>query len=175
MLMLEKMKLDATLSKEKKIELIFDEATKTSYEILTNHFDNNILRYYIYDSSIAVEELGLSQELIYQLVDDYISQILNTICQFDKLIKNIKETQGEEKEINTAELKNLAHKNLGVVKNLRIEDAKFLLNDLMTKDDVEHLEACVNGLESCAIKLNPRYAFDVLELIELKNSCYGAL
>ena len=175
MLKLKKFKLDTTLSKDKKIELIFDEATKTSYEILTNHFNNNKLKYYIYDSSIAVEELGLSQELIYQLVDDYISQILNTMYQFNKLINSIKELHGEDKEINIIELKSLAHKNLGVVKNLRIEDAELLLNDLMTKDDIEHLAICVKGLESCAFKLNPEYAFDVLELIELKSSCYGAL
>lgn len=170
MLLLNKFKLDTALSKERKIQLLFAESIKVSHRVFIYRFDNNNLKNYEYDFSIASQELGLDNELVGELVNDYISQIFNTIPQFDNILSNIRELKDIDREAKKIDLKNLAHKNLGVAKNLRIEDAKIFLNDLMTKDDVDHLEDCVDALEACAFKLNPQHAFNVLQVMQLKSS-----
>jgi hypothetical protein len=64
------------------------------------------------------------------------------------------------------DLKNLAHKNLGVARNLRIEDAQVLLSELMyNHTDFEYLKNCIEALMACTFKLNPPYAYDVLKLL----------
>lgn len=170
MLMLNKLNLDPSLSKDKKIELLYDEALKTSHRIFIHRFDDNKLKNYRYDVSIASNELGIDEELIWELINDYISQIFNTKYQFDNLLSNIRELRDIDREVKMMELSNLAHKNLGVAKNLRIEDAKIILNDLMVVKDIDHLEDCVLALEACAYKLNPSHGFSVLQLMEIKNS-----
>ncbi len=168
--MINNLKTDQNLTKEKKIQVLFAQAIKISHQVFIKRYDNNSLKNYAYSPSKAADELGLDEDLVTQLVDDYISQILHTRYQFDNLINNIKELDSIDKEAKKIELKNLAHKNLGVAKNLRIEDAKIFLNDLMKEDNIEHLKECVDALEACAVKLNPKHAFNVLQVMELKNS-----
>jgi len=170
MLMLNEIKLDKALSKDRKIQLLYAQAIKVSHQVFISRFSNNKLKNYTYNPKIAAEELGLDEELVGELINDYISQILNTHHQFDNLINNILELHSIDKDMKMIELRNLAHKNLGVAKNLRIEDACIILNDLMIQDDIEYLQDCVNALEACAFKLNPNYAFSVLQVIELKSS-----
>ncbi len=170
MLLLKTLKLDSALSKERKIQLLLSEAIKISHRVFIYRFNNDKLKNYKYDPSIASRELGLDDELVGELINDYISQIFNTIHQFDNIISNIRELKSIDREAKKLELKNLAHKNLGVAKNLRIEDAKIFLNDLMNKDDIEHLEDCVKALEVCAFKLNPPHAFNLLQVMKLKSS-----
>ncbi len=168
--MINSLKIDQNLTKEKKIQVLFAQAIKISHQVFMKRYNNSSLKNYVYSPSVAASELGLDEELVSQLVDDYISQILQSRYQFDNLIDNIKELDSIDKEVKKIELRNLAHKNLGVAKNLRIEDAKIFLNDLMQGDDVELLEECVDALEACAVKLNPKHAFNVLQVMELKNS-----
>ena len=168
--MINNLKTDQNLTKEKKIQVLFAQAIKISHQVFIKRYDNNSLKNYAYSPSLAASELGLDEELVAELVNDYISQILHTRYQFDNLINNIKELDSIDKEAKKIELKNLAHKNLGVAKNLRIEDAKIFLNDLMKEDNIEHLKECVDALEACAVKLNPKHAFNVLQVMELKNS-----
>jgi len=162
--MLANIKLNSDLSKAKNTQILFADAIKTSHRIFMKRYNNNELKNYKYNPTFAASELGLDEELVGQLVEDYITQILNTRDQFYYLIDNINQ---EAKKID---LQNLAHKNLGVAKNLRIEDAQIFLKDLMLVADIGHLKDCVDALESCAFKLNPTYAFNVLHLMEVKNS-----
>ena len=168
--MLSKLKIDSALSKDRKIQLLLAHAIKISHQVFIYRFNNNPLKNYNYNPKVAADELGLEEELVGELINDYISQIFNTKYQFDNLLSNIRELHNIDKEVKMIELKNLAHKNLGVAKNLRIEDAIIFLNDSMIKDDVDHLEDCINALEACAFKLNPKHAFSVLQVMELKSS-----
>ena len=168
--MFKSLHLDANLSKNKKIYLLFEYATKSLDNICKNRSNNHPIKDYIYDVTIAANELDLDEELIGQLVDDYISQVFNTRYQFDNIINNLKELKDIDKEMKKIDLKNLVHKNLGVAKNLRIEDAQYFLNEMMIHDDIEYLKDCVDALDACAIKLNPAHAYGVLQVIELKNS-----
>lgn len=170
MLLLSKLNLDSKLSKDNQIQLLMAQAIKTSHQVFINRYNNNELKNYTYNPSIASEELGIDVELVGELINDYISQIFKTRYQFDNIICHIRELKDVDKIAKYLELKNLAHKNLGVAKNLRIEDAEIFLDDLMKKDDVDHLEDSVNALEACAFKLNPKHAFNVLQLMKLKSS-----
>ena len=67
------------------------------------------------------------------------------------------------------EFHELAHKNLGVARNLRIKDAEKILYHMMKKDDLKYLEACLIALEASAILLKPECAFNTMKLIEAKN------
>ena len=125
---------------------------------------------YQYSTTEAVEELGLDDELIHQLVEDYVIQVINSLDQFEELIFQLQSTQDAKKELDYTELRELAHKNLGVARNLRIKDAEILLNDLMKKDDLQYLFVCIKILKACTIKLKPECAFNTIKLIEVKST-----
>jgi len=125
---------------------------------------------YRYSDVEAVEELGLDEELIHQLIEDYISQIIKSIVVFEEMLYTLQSRVDAKQELDYTELRELAHKNLGVARNLRIKDAEVLLNDLMKKDDLEYLFLCIEVLRACTIKLNPEYAFNAIKLIEIKST-----
>jgi len=125
---------------------------------------------YIYDSLEAIEELGLDEELIHQLVEDYVIQIIKSLNQFEELIFELQSLKDAKKDLDYTELRELAHKNLGVARNLRIKDAEILLNDLMKKDDLEHLFVCLEALQACTIRLRPACAFNTIKLIKVKSN-----
>jgi len=132
-----------------------------------NDLDIHNYRYNIY---IAVEELGLEEDLIIQLLEDYIIQILKSKITFYKHIQKLKKAELENITLDYTELRDLAHKNLGVARNLRIEDAQKILTILMKEDDLDYLRICVKALEVSAVKLNPLCAYETLRLIQVKNS-----
>jgi len=168
--MLSKINIDLNLSKNQKIQVVLEYAQNVCDDVFENRFDNTELSNYKYSINEAEKELGLDEELIIQLIEDYITQIFKANNIFENLLLSIakKDCDVEEKFI---QLHDLAHKNLGVVRNLHIQDAQVLLSDLMTKyDDLDHLIDCVKALESCAFKLNPEYAFNTLSLIKLKKT-----
>ncbi|MEA2073142.1 MAG: hypothetical protein U9O86_06110 [Campylobacterota bacterium] len=125
---------------------------------------------FIYDEVEAMEELGLDDELIHQLVEDYVIQILKAISVFEEYIFELQSSKDAKSKLDYTLLRELAHKNLGVARNLRIKDAEILLHDLMKKDDLEHLYICLETLRSCAIVLKPECAFDTIKLIEIKST-----
>lgn len=125
---------------------------------------------YLYSDEEAIEELGLDDELIHQLVEDYVIQILKTIPQFEEFIYDLQAKKDAKKELDYTALRELAHKNLGVARNLRIKDAEILLHDLMKKDDLEHLYICLEALHACAIKLKPECAYNTIKLIKVKST-----
>ncbi len=125
---------------------------------------------YRYTNQEAIDELGLDDELIDQLVEDYVVQILTSISQFEEIIDVLQAQASANEELNFTPLHELAHKNLGVARNLRIKDAEKLLFDLMKNEDLDYLKSSLKVLESCAIKLKPTCAYNTLKLIEVKSS-----
>lgn len=125
---------------------------------------------YRYQMSEAVEELCLDDDIVYQLVEDYIIQILKSKITFYEYIHKLKLDKLENRPLDYTDIRNLAHKNLGVVRNLRIKDAEKLLKIIMHEDDLDYMRLCVKALEISAIKLNPPCAYETLKLIQVKNS-----
>jgi hypothetical protein len=167
--MLNTFKIDDSISKEENILQIKKTAESICEEVFQN---NNSFQFsnYKYDYSIPANELGLEEELIAQLIEDYISQVFSSYKAFNTILEDMIKADKEHLDECLIELKNLAHKNIGVAKNLRIQDAQILLVELMNNcTDVKYLKKCIDALMSCAFKLNPTYAFDVLKLKHIKN------
>ena len=160
--MYEEIKVDRRKARNREIRDLVFKAKK----VCNSFFDIE----YIYNDEEAIEELGLDDELIHQLVEDYVIQVLNTISQFEELIYELQSNKDAKQELDYKELRELAHKNLGVARNLRIKDAEILLHDLMKKDDLEHLFICLETLRACAIRLKPECAFNTIKLIEVKST-----
>jgi phosphopantetheine adenylyltransferase len=139
-------------------------------ELLKTKLAHLNLSGYTYTPDEAVEELGLDEELVNQLVDDYVAQIIKSIAQFDEYMQTLQDSRGENLVLDYEPFRELAHKNLGVARNLRIKDAEKLLYELMKKDDLEYLMLCLRALRECAIKLRPKCAYDTLKLIEVKKA-----
>jgi len=125
---------------------------------------------YRYSIDEAQEELGLDCELTEELVKDYVSQIIKATIVFQEQIFALQNKLDAKGKLDYTELRELAHKNLGVARNLRIKDAEQLLYDLMKKDDLEYLFRCVEVLRACAIKLSPICAYNTIKVIEVKST-----
>ena len=108
---------------------------------------------YKYSIDKAILELGLDNELISELIEEFVLQIVNSRDIFLAYIDDLKKKQNSNIELDYTDLRDLAHKNLGVARNLRIDDAQKVLNELMTKDDLEYLRTCVEVLQDCIEKL----------------------
>ncbi len=148
-------------AKNVEIRKLYDKATEVCSEFFSNE--------YRYSDEEAIEELGLDKELIHQLVEDYVVQILTSITQFEDFIEQLNSETTSNESPNYTPLQELAHKNLGVARNLRIKDAEQLLSTMMKKEDLKYLNLCLKILKSCAIKLNPERAYNTLKLIEVKS------
>lgn len=114
---------------------------------------------HLYSMETTKEELGLDDELIDSLLEDYVAQIIKTLPQFRKIIKNIRNDIRRGKEADFTPLRDLAHKNLGVARNLRIKDAQKILHSIMKNDDLDGVERCLEYLEACAVLLKPKAAY----------------
>ncbi len=125
---------------------------------------------YRYDISEAVNELCLEEEIVRQLVEDYVIQILKSKLSFYKYIHELKKDILNEAPLDYTNIRNLAHKNLGVARNLRIKDAQRLLEVIMDEENLDYLRLYVKALEISAVKLNPLCAYETLKLIAVKNS-----
>ena len=168
--MLKEPRYSEKLSKAEAIQELTLQASIICQSITFRDFlDLDICGYqYIVDE--AVEELGLDEELIHKLLEDYVIQILNSMKQFREHLNGLINSASENKELDYSTLRELAHKNLGVARNLRIKDAEKLLYVLMKKDDLQYLQACLKALEACAIKLKPTCAYNAINLIKVKSS-----
>lgn len=105
-----------------------------------------------------------------QLVEDYVSQILKSKTLFLQHLSELETSIKTSKDLNYIPLRELAHKNLGVAKNLRIEDGIKILDELMNENDLDYLVICVEALCACAIRLKPKCAHATTTLIGIKNS-----
>lgn len=125
---------------------------------------------YSYEIEEAMEELSLESEIVLQLVEDYVIQILKSKIAFYASIHKLKRDALESRALDYTEIRNLAHKNLGVVRNLRIKDAQKILEEMMVEENLDYLRLYAKALEISAIKLNPLCAYETLNLIAVKNS-----
>lgn len=114
---------------------------------------------HIYSMETTKEELGLDDELIDSLLEDYVVQIITTLPDFRQIIKKMREDQNSGKSMDFKPLRDLAHKNLGVARNLRIKNAQKILASIMKKDDLDEVERFLEYLEACAILLKPEIAY----------------
>ena len=126
--------------------------------------DINIDNYY-YCADTAVNELELDLELVEQLVEDYIVEILESIDKYLKYFKTLRDNKEKLKDKECNELRDLAHKNLGVARNLRIRDAEELLYEIMKGDDLDYMFECFEALVAATVILKPDFAYKtVLEI-----------
>ncbi|WP_345978815.1 hypothetical protein [Sulfurimonas sp. HSL3-2] len=145
------------------LEFNFLDFSHTLYENIDNEDIKSLCDPdYIYEPEEAIEELGLPEELVDELLEDYVEQILRTYGQFQLHISSLWEQDLLEKTLDYEPLRDLAHKNLGVAKNLRIEDAKTLLSAIQEEDNLERLSQYLELLISCAIKLKPTKACETM-------------
>ncbi len=125
---------------------------------------------YCYQINRAVDELSLEERVIDELIEDYVIQILKSTIIFYKYVQELKKSKLENRTLNYADIRKLAHKNLGVAKNLRIEDSEKLLTLIMSEESLNSLEIYIKALEISAFKLNPLCAYETLSLIQVKKS-----
>ena len=116
---------------------------------------------HIYSIETTKEALGLDGELIDSLLEDYVAQIIRALPQFRKMIKEIRKDMKRGKKADFTSLHDLAHKNLGAARNLRIKDAQKILHFIMTNEDLDKIERCLEYLEACAILLKPEAAYEI--------------
>ena len=102
--------------KNKDIRLLVDKSLKISKSFFKKE--------YRYSDIEAVEELGLDEEMISHLIEDYVSQIIKAIVQFEHMIYKLQNQKDAKKELDFSEIRDLAHKNLGVARNLRVKMRK---------------------------------------------------
>jgi len=147
-----------------------DVILKEGNTFLDENLEDLDISTYKYNINTAIDDLGLDEELIEQLLEDYIIQILKSNLSFYSYIEELQKSKSEGKTLDFEDIRNLAHKNLGVARNLRIEDAQKLLSVLLKDDDLEYMQLCAKALEITAVKLNPLCAYETLNLIKVKNS-----
>ena len=168
--MFSSLRSDKEFSKEKEILEFLNKNTKPCDDLFDGRFEHLGVADYKYTTDIAVEELGLDDELVNQLVEDYVIQIIKSKAVFLDYLDLLKKQDMNHENLDYINFRELAHKNLGVARNLRIEDAQKLIYELMTKDDLNYLRECLEVLIACAIKLKPRLAYETIKLIKIKNS-----
>ncbi len=137
---------------------------------LKNNLNQLKVSHYNHNINEAIDELCLDKDVINQLLEDYVIQILKSKITFYKYIQELKQAEYENVGLDYSKIRDLAHKNLGVARNLRIKDAKILLEELMKEEDLDYLRICVKALEISAVKLNPLCAYETMNLIQVKNS-----
>ena len=111
---------------------------------------------HIYTMEEATKELGLDETLIDTLLEDYVKQIISTVPQMRSYLHKIKHPHN----LDGSPLRDLAHKNLGVARNLRIKDAQKILQCIMKSTDIKKIQQCIEYLEACAILLKPHIAYE---------------
>lgn len=168
--MFKKFSFSNHISKEEEIKIIRSDISRTCRSIEDEDFIVLDICDYNYDIDDAVEELGLDKETIQQFVESYVVQILKTVSEFEKLISELENKKYDLVESDYISLKELAHKNLGVARNLRIQDAQKLLSELMKKNDLKYLRLCLEVLEATAIRLSANTAYNTLHLLKIQSN-----
>ncbi len=158
-------------SSENTLEEITQTADSMCRKILSEHLAHLDLDInYRYSTKEAVEELGLDDDLVHQLVEDYVIQIIKSTLLFEQHLERLQAIKDTNQELDFTSFRELAHKNLGVARNLRIKNAEKILYELMKQEDIEYLKICLEALKMCSVKLKPMCAYNTLKLIEVKSS-----
>jgi len=154
--------IDRRKLKNKAVRFLFQKAQK----LCLDYFGYD----YEYSPAEALDELGVDIELLDHLVEDFVVQIIKSDSMFREHLKSLKEAKANSEILDFTEFRNLAHKNLGVARNLRIKDSSKVLENMLKKDDLIYLEHSLEILKACSVKLNPISAYDALYLIQVKSS-----
>lgn len=158
------------LSLEQNFEAFLDDAADLCKRVYENSFQYLELKEYAYDIDEVVKELELDVDLIKGFVDEFMIEVFKSKDTFLKYIHKLQEDKSNEREPDFTPLRNLAHKNLGVAKNLRIKSAEKLLSELMNSSDVEYMTKCLEALNACAVNLNPPHAYKTLKLMKRQQN-----
>lgn len=119
--------------------------TAAQQEYLSNH---KVKSSYVYDPSVAANELGLPVDLIEEFIGDFIQQS----HEFrDELFASTAKS-----DFNTLHI--LSHKLKGVAANLRVENA------------LESLTAINSSTEPVEIEANLKYYYDIIAKLEGKEA-----
>jgi len=156
------------LSKENKLDTYLNKAIKLYTRAVSGELRELELDLQEYSTDLAVKELGLDKELIDSLVDDFVVQIIKYKPVFMMHIENLSKQASSGEMLNYQVLRDLAHKNLGVARNLRIVNAQKILKDIMVEEDFDYLYYCVEILEAYVITLRPKVAYKTLQDIKIK-------
>ncbi|MDQ7045689.1 MAG: hypothetical protein Q9M32_07240 [Sulfurimonas sp.] len=149
---------------------MLDNAQKISYNLCTSEFPILNILDYKYSPKKAIEELGVDLELMNQLIDDFVIQIVKESTTFNEFLEELQDLQTYTKNLDYTILRELAHKNLGVARNLRIEDSEKLLEIIMKENNLEYILKAVECLLSRVILLRPEQAYKTIRLIQVKSS-----
>jgi hypothetical protein len=141
-----------------------DKLLEESKRFLEENFKDLDISDYYYKIDDALDELYIDEEILRELIEDFVVQILKSKSLYCEYIRDLKKDKQCGVQLDYTDIRNLAHKNLGAAKNLRIADAQKFLEIIMYENDLDRLKLSVKGLESCVIKLNPSVAFDTLKL-----------
>jgi len=155
-----------TLYSSTNMHNMLENAVNLSNNLFSGQLADLNLLDYRYTPDDAIAELGLDLDLVNHLVEDYVVQIVKSNMTFLGYIKDLESTRN----MNYTPLRELAHKNLGVARNLRIYDAQILLEKIMKEDDLDIIFLYLEGLFACATILRPQHAFNTLKLIKIKYS-----
>lgn len=124
----------------------------------------------IYSPDLAIKELGVDLELLDQLIEDYVGQIIKACLVFKEFVAELQDLKTYTSNLDYTILRELAHKNLGVARNLRLDDSQKLLHKIMIGDDLDYISICVESLFACAVVLKPEHAYKTIRLIRVKDS-----
>jgi len=148
-----------------------EEASRIYTGLITNELADLHLAEYTYEPEQAMSELGLDEELINELVADYVSQIIKSLVEFESRLNKLQQSEKKhESHLDYTPFRELAHKNLGVARNLRIKNAEVLLYEMMRGENLNRLMLCLEALEVSAVKLNVEVAYNTLKIIAMKDS-----
>jgi len=162
--------LNRKTSKSQRIQKLLYKAYKVCKKISVSEPKLASIYAYKHDVKEAIEELSIEHDLVEQLIEDYVVQVLTTKLTFAQYIQTLKEDAKLNKELDFTPLHELAHKNLGVARNLRIKDAEKILIELMTQEDTKYLNQCLEALVACSIRLKPTKAYDTIKLLAIKKT-----
>lgn len=120
---------------------------------------------YVYDPSIAADELGLPADLIDEFVGDFIVQAKKFRPDIEEAINN--------KDFDNIQI--LSHKLKGVAANLRIEDALEVLSLINSSKDISQLNEYLDYLYEIIHRLefndgSEPFQHEAAASSELKNS-----
>jgi len=71
------------------IKDLLDEAKKTCLKLSTTELNQLQISNYKYEANEAIEELGITSELVHQLVEDYVAQIIKSELHFLKILNEL--------------------------------------------------------------------------------------
>ena len=144
------------------IKDILNDAILERNKTFALEFQHLNLQNYYYKTDEAVAELDIESEIIDELIEDYVKQIMDAETQFINILNKLKHDQTLGNKLDFKELRELAHKNLGVARNLRIIDAQSFLTILMKEDNLEAIQQALSALVLSTVILKPEIAYNTM-------------